>query len=70
MATRRKMEAERPRMSTAERLELIRQRHLQLILEPRKMIALDIDSEYAQRSDPSAEAGEFEMADVAEVEHE
>ncbi|MHC5033719.1 MAG: hypothetical protein ACYTFZ_01620 [Planctomycetota bacterium] len=61
----RKAKVKRECVSRHSRLELIRQRHRKLILEPRAAIAADFGHEFEDRFDDILEADELEYAQAA-----
>jgi len=51
----------------AARLELIRKRHRELILETRAMIAAELDGEFDDPFEEMAEADELQLVEAAEM---
>ncbi|MGD2175195.1 MAG: hypothetical protein PVJ27_07315 [Candidatus Brocadiaceae bacterium] len=55
------------RQRLAERLEVIRRRHKELILQPREAIATDLAHEFGMPLDELSEADELELVEAAET---
>ena len=59
--------AKKSKNDLENRLELIRQRHRALIIEPRKEIADDLNAEFDDPFEDAFEEGSVDFAELAEI---